>query len=338
MNFPKWNRENWIDCPNNPIVGFWGEGQPRAAIGDPQVLTPGQFDDKWHMFYHGFYDDNYLPFFHHIVSADGYKWKMFKKDRLDTNPLFMFYDGGKWILYYTAVVRKNTELFEKYKCANMIRARYSEDLINWSEDIDILYPELDWEKEHKPFNSDFNEVRNPCMVKLPNGKYRLYYSAGIVKLLDCGYEEPKYISFAESDSPFGPFVKYGKPIISPDKNIPYRNLGAGAIKVYSLNDKFLALYNSIYVDDNSNSRSAINVLMSNDGIEWEEAPYNPIILPTDEGWKSTLVYQLDLVKFGNEYRLYYNARQGTNNGTEQIGCSIIKDTENNVKKFWDLSE
>lgn len=336
-NFPEWNREKWIDCPDNPIVGFWGEGQPRAAIGDPQVLVPGQFDEKWHMFYHGFYDGEFVPFFHHIVSDDGYKWEMYDKTRLDTNPLFMFHDADKWILYYSVVVSRDKALYEKYKVGNMIRARYSEDLVNWSNDIDILVPELDWEMEHDPNQKNLFEARNPCMVKLPNGRYRLYYSAGVVKLNDCGYEEPKYISFAESDSPFGPFEKYGKPIISPDKNIPYRNLGAGAIKVYGFEDKFLALYNSIYVDENNASRSAINLLMSEDGIEWEEAPYNPIILPTDKGWKSTLVYQLDLVKYGVEYRLYYNAREGTSEGTEQIGCSVIKDNTVEIRKLWDLS-
>ena len=152
----------------------------------------------------------------------------------------------------------------------------------------------------------------------------------MVKLQDCGYEEPKYISFAESDSPLGPYEKLGRPIIAPDADNPYRNLGAGAIKVYSYNGGFLGLYNSIYVDDKGHSRSAINLLLSEDGENFEEAPFNPIVLPTGRGWNSDLVYQLDLVRWGEELRLYYNAREGQEEGIERIGCSIIKDSKSDI--------
>ncbi len=332
MNFPNWQREKWIEYPGNPIVGREEIGKPKAAIGDPQVLTPGQFDDKWHMFYHGFYDDTYTPFLHHMVSDDGFDWKLLYKKQYNVNPMYLFYDkeSQEWILFYSAVLSREEGAVEKYGCVNIIRAKRSKDLTEWGEDIDILIPTLDWEREHDPSQKNRIEARNPCLVRLPNGRYRLYYSAGTVKLQDCGYEEPKYISFAESDSPLGPYEKLGRPIIAPDADNPYRNLGAGAIKVYSYNGGFLGLYNSIYVDDKGHSRSAINLLLSEDGENFEEAPFNPIVLPTGRGWNSDLVYQLDLVRWGEELRLYYNAREGQEEGIERIGCSIIKDSKSDI--------
>jgi len=334
MIFPDWQRENWKEVENNPVVGYDSDDEVQTAVGDPQVILPGEFDEKWHLFCHGFKCDTYLPFLFHYISDDGLKWEQYDAQRMNVNPSFIFNDGDKWILYFSVVLHYEKNSFEKYRAANIIRACYSTDLKNWSEPVDVLLPELDWEREYDLYQPNRIEVRNPCMCKLKNGKYRLYYSAGTVALHDCGYEEPKYISFAESDSPFGPFKKHSEPIILPDKNIEYRNYGAGAIKVYGFNDKYIGLYNSIYVDKRGCSRSAINLIMSYDGIKWEEADFNPIVVPTDRGWNKTLVYQLDLVKFGDEFRLYYNAREGTKDGCEKIGCAIIKDKENlNIRKL-----
>ncbi|NLA77714.1 MAG: hypothetical protein GX851_07820 [Clostridiales bacterium] len=334
MDFPDWAREKWVQYEGNPIVGYFEPEKPRAAIGDPQVLVPGQFDDCWHMFYHGFYDTDCTPYFHHLVSEDGFKWSLVSKKQFNVNPTYIFKNGDEWILYYSAVLSREQGAFEKYGCVNMIRAKRSSDLENWGEDTDILVPSLPWEKEYDPEQLNRIEARNPCVVKLYGGGYRLYYSAGTVKLGDCGYEEPKYISFADAPSPLGPFEKHGEPVIVPDSKIPYRNLGAGAIKVYGCRGEYLALYNSIYTDADGHSRSAINLLKSRDGICFEEYPGNPIVVPSGTGWNGELIYQLDLVRFGGELRLYYNAREGFRDGIERIGCAVIADAETQVEKLW----
>ena len=95
----------------------------------------------------------------------------------------------------------------------------------------------------------------------------------------------------------------------------------------------MGLYNSIYVDENQVSRSAINLLLSSDGISWEEAPFNPIILPTDKGWNSNLIYQLDLVQLGDELRIYYNARSGAADAAEGIGFSMLRGFSEPVTKM-----
>ena len=333
-DFPKWQAEHWKDAPQNPVIGYFETPEAGYAIGDPQILIPGEFDSQWHAFYHGFYKD-FQPFYHHLVSDDGLAWKLKNKWPWRVNPSFLFHDGDRWILYYTCITTK--EQWDRYEAHNIICAKTSRDLETWSEPVELLAPELPWEREYMPLGYVSIEARNPCVVKLAENKYRLYYSAGTVKLDKCGYEEPKYISFADAESPLGPFVKHGEPILAPDETIWYRNLGAGAIKVFGYGDKYVALYNSIYTDAAGYQHSAINVLLSGDGVEWQEAPYNPILPPAgDEGWKGAFVYQLDLVRWAGGLRIYYNGRDKWQDGIEQIGLPVLENDETPVKKLWDL--
>ena len=72
-------------------------------------------------------------------------------------------------------------------------------------------------------------------------------------------------------------------------------------------------------------------------MEWQEAPYNPILAPTgDGGWKGAFVYQLDLVRWNGDLRVYYNGRDKWKDGIEQIGLSVLENDDSPVKKLWDL--
>lgn len=335
MDFPNLEREKWIDAKENPIVGYFHGEKNRYAIGDPQILLPQEFDEKWHMFYHGFFDD-YIPYFYHLTSTDGMSWDFYKRWQMNTGPVSLFHDKveNRWILYSSEVIWRTlkekglpSDTYGK-GVSYIIQARTSTDFEDWSEPIDILTVDLPWEKVGPEAC-----VRNPCMTRLPNGKYRLYYSGGSVLLKICGYPEPYCIGCAESDSPLGGFVKREEPILKPDENIPYRNLGCGGFKVYGYEDKFLALYNPIYIDDEDMPRSAIALMMSEDGINWEEAPYNPIIVPAKDGWKKALVYQLDCVTHDGALRIYYNARDEWLDGVERIGLSTLKDKDIKIYKL-----
>ena len=310
VNFPDWGPERWKDLPENPLIG-----PPHGdVVGDPQVLLPGEHDDMWHMFAHG------KGYIYHFVSTDGVRWELAGEWNWEASPCFLMRWEEGWLLFYgrvegiggTAVVS--------------IVVRTSEDLVNWSDPAELLRPELDWELEGP---SRWREVRNPCVVRISAGSFRLYYSGGTVLLEDTGYEEPKYISFATAPSPLGPYRKLGYPIIGPSPDVPYRNLGAGAIKVYRRGDIYIGFNNGIYRDEEGRSRSAICLVGSEDGIRWEDAPFNPIIPPT-KSWKGAFVYQLD-AKFVKEdgkekILLYYNARDGWRGGIERIGCSAARFT------------
>ena len=80
FEFPEWQRDKWMDLPQNPIIRYFDkEEKANAAIGDPQILVPGEADNEWHCFYHGFYDSDFLPYYHHLVSEDGIHWHMKKR-------------------------------------------------------------------------------------------------------------------------------------------------------------------------------------------------------------------------------------------------------------------
>ncbi len=335
MNFPSWQKENWRDCEQNPIINFFSQPEAGFAIGDPQILVPGQFDGLWHAFYHGFYE-NFDAFYHHLTSEDGIKWTLKNKWAWKVGPSCIFHEGDTWYLYSTCYTTEE----EKAKYGGIacyISVRHSPDLENWSDPEPILFPELDWEKEYMPVCYTAIQVRNPNVVKLGQGKFRMYYSGGTIMLPHCNYEEPKYVSFADAPTPLGPWTRHGEPILSPTDELPHRNFGAGAIKVFGYGDKFLGLYNSIYMDSEGYPHSAINLIMSQDGINWEEADFNPIIPPAPGGndFKKEFVYQLDLVRGENELRLYYNGRNKWNDGIEMIGLSYTDD-DKNVRKLWDL--
>ena len=214
MNFPDWQPERWHHIPQNPIIAPPDPAQRAAArarrlglaassaeeelwpgsagvIGDPQVLLPGEFDDRWHMFCIGH------GHFFHYESDDGVAWELAYDYLWRSGPTSLIHDGTQWTVYYS-----NHKQWPE--CSDSgISVRTSQDLTEWSDPVDLIGPELDWERE-----GPVNQVRNPCVLALPDGRYRMYYSGGTVFMADMGFEEPKYVSFAEADNPFGPFVKH----------------------------------------------------------------------------------------------------------------------------------
>lgn len=318
-DFPPWEPNRWRDVAENPLILPLNERQIQGVVGDPQVLLPGEFDDRWHLFA---WNNQSIPAFAHFASSDGLRWTFVDSQPFNCGPFYLSHDGAQWIVYYTHYGEGGS---------STISARTSKDLSTWSEPVPLVAPSLDWEREGPRM-----QVRNPNPYLLPNGRCRLYYSAGTVWMDDMGFEEPKYVGFAESDSWLGPFTKHEQPILGPDPTNRYLNYGAGALKVYAFGRQFLGILNGIYLDEARRSRSALNVYLSKDGIEWDAAPYNPIIEPGD-AWKRALVYQLDLRYYGGKLLLYYNARDDWRDGKECIGLSTLDWDGDEPRKPWALS-
>lgn len=315
---PHWGEEKWKDLPENPLIDPAGYGLPELVIGDPQILTPGEFDKKWHAFYHGFSHDDkgWHTWFFHSVSDDGMRWNEVSREEGEVGIQYLFCDGDRWIQYYTATTAAYADKEFRKKYHTVIRARTTTDFVHWSDPVDLIYPDLPKEREGSGI-----EARNPCVIQLPNGRYRMYYSGGMVFLKDAGYGEPKYIFCAESENPLGPFVKREEPVLAPDADLPYRNYGCGGFKVFGYKNGYLAFYNPIYIDNEEKSRSEIRMLTSKDGLQWEEADCNPIVKPdTAFPWRSAIIYQLDVVHWKNSLLMYFNAREGWRGGAERIGA------------------
>ncbi len=291
----------WVDHPANPLIeppGWW-----EWLIADPTVVIPEESPDRsFHLFAHS------LRGIHHYLSDDGILWRRIAGPLFAGLRPFIHREGNLYYLFY--------EVFSPIR-GSYIAARTSSDLTAWSDEKLILSPLFQWEKSIISTNS------NPCVVRQQGG-YRLYYSAALVWLKDCYFPEPKYIAVAESDGILGPYRKMPEPIIEPSKDCGWRNLGAGAIKVLPReeNGPWIGFNNGISTDDEGRSRSEIRILESSDGLSWTDCLGQAILKPEGNGWKKALVYAMDVRRRGNEWLLYYNARDGWFRGKERIGLAV----------------
>jgi len=166
-----------------------------------------------------------------------------------------------------------------------------------------------------------DSLSNPCLLELDD-TFRLYFSASLAYIDDCGFCEPRYIAAAESNSLSGEFIPRKRPLIDPAGDELAGVLGAGSIKVIRMDDGFIGLQNKIYRDAKGSSRSAIFILRSEDGFTFRSARALALVAP-DCGWKSSHVYACDCRFDEGEgvWYLYFNARDGwrISEGMERIG-------------------
>lgn len=297
------NLKTWVDYPGNPLIR---PPSPEFLLGDPSVVLPGDSPDgRWHMF------ANTLLGVQHYTSGDGLDWARHRV----IGPGFrvnVVNEGGAFYMFY--------EHFGVPQFRSHVAVRRSRDLWRWTRPEKVLIPTLPWEG-----GSISRNVGNPCVLKTGDG-FRLYYSAGVVFHRDLGFCEPRHIGVANASAIMGPYEKSTRPMLPMDPEDPYRNRGAGAIKVYYEEDsgRYMGFNNGIYLDAQGRTRSAILLLSSEDGLTWDAVGNDPVVRPEGDGWKRALVYQLDVKRVGGEMWMYYNARSGWRFGRECIGLATCK--------------
>lgn len=283
------------------------------VVADPSMLTPdNSHDGKWHMFCHTTFG------VHHFISGDGVDFKRVSKVVNRAMRPNINYIGGKYYLFYERtrpLIMNGLNVINAVKWKSEIYVVESEDLLKWSEPKPVLTDAKGFE------NSDRgSSISNPFLLR-ENGINRLYYSCGLTFIKDCGFCEPTYIGYAESKEIDSSYVSAEKPLISPDKNNPYLNLCSGCLKVYKLSDGYIGIQNGIYEKDGK-SHSTIFLLSSADGFsfKFEKMLVEPAVVDGKD-WMKQFVYASHLVRFGNELRLYFNARDTSDmlRGRECIG-------------------
>lgn len=286
------------------------------VIADPSFLFPYETaDGLWVLYAHSAWGVCAY------ISSDGISWK---------------YRGIKAANAMRPFVRKVSDqryvlLYEKYRPLAMplqilpgtrrwksrIELRIGESPVSWGKAASVVLPEKEWMKDPKYGDS----VSNPCLI-YSRGKYMLFFSASLAFIDDCGFCEPKYIAFAQSDTFEGGYEIRPEPVISPETDPMPGVIGAGSIKVMEMEDGYVGLQNRIYRDNTGHSRSAIFILRSDDGIVWTSAKNTPLIAP-DSGWKRSHVYACDcrFDEKAGRYIIYFNARDGwrISEGKERIG-------------------
>lgn len=311
--------------PEGPLIE-----PPRFSpvIADPSFLFPEEDPrGEWNLVAHSAWG------IHRFSSKDGLAWADWGiVVRNGMRPFLRLLEGGRpgqadyTVLYeaYPPLALPLTALPLKRAWKSQIAARTSRDLVTWSPASVLARPELAWMADPALGGS----VSNPCLVQAGPGDWRLYYSASLSWIEDCGFCEPRYLALAQARHPEGPFTPRAEPIVDPSADSLPGVLGAGSMKVLAFEDGWIGLQNKIYRDPRGQSRSAIFVLRSEDGLAWTPARTLPLLAPAISGWTSSHVYACDC-RFRQEdgsWYLYFNARDGwrVSEGRERIGRLVAR--------------
>ena len=286
------------------------------VVADPSLLLPGESPDgKWHLFFHttfGVWE---------AVSDDGIIFTKNKKLLSQAMRPNINLIDGRYVLFFERtrpLVFNALNLIGAAKWKSEIRATESCDLIHWSEPKLVLGNTRDFEKSRYGVS-----LSNPFFIRIGNVN-RLYYSCGLTFIRDCGFCEPTFVNYAESEDILSGYRASTSPILSPDRNDPFLNLCSGCLKVYRLSDGFIGIQNGIF-EKNGKSASAILLLSSDDGLKFQFE--KTLVEPSFDGrWMSQFVYASHLVRVGDVLRLYFNARNVANPimGRECIGFAEAK--------------
>lgn len=282
------------------------------VVADPFVLTPDASPDgRWKLFAHT------LTGVFLFDSADGISFGKGRKILSRAMRPCVFRTGEEYIVCYERVqpllAKGLSQIGGDWK--SEIYAVKSRDLVTFS----APFPMLAHDRPYEGTGRRGYALSNPFLVAA-DGRFRLYYSAGLTYVPDCKFSEPTFICLAESDRADGGFLKRGAPVIKPDPDDPLFNLCSGCLKVYRLADCWAGIQNGIYIKD-GRSESAISLLRSEDGVNFRFA--RTLVTPSrDGGWMSQFVYASHLVRTpAGTLRLYFNARDkaAALAGMEHIG-------------------
>lgn len=283
------------------------------VVADPSLLTPDQTPDQmWHMFFHTTFG------VYHFRSPDGVRFERVQKVLSRAMRPNINRVGEEYYLFYERtrpLLLNALNLINLAKWRSSIYVCKSKDLLHWSSPHPVVTSAKGFEKSPRG-----SSISNPFFLKT-DGKYRLYFSCGLTFIKDCGFCEPTYIQYAESEKIDEGYESIDHPILSPDPSSPFLNLCSGCLKVYRVKDGFIGVQNGIY-EENGASHSAILMLTSPDGKHFEFA--KTLVTPNsadEKSWMHQFVYASHLIRYGKTLRLYFNARDTSDmvKGRECIG-------------------
>lgn len=323
LTFDEFNSIDFKLFEFNPTVRRSGLS---FVVADPSILPPDKSPNgKWNMFCHTFFGVE------RYTSSDCITWNRLGIIATRAMRPNINYIDGKYYLYYERVLpffKKALTVIGAKKWHSEIYLITSDNLVNWSKPQPIIQDTTNYTHDELGVS-----ISNPFLLEV-GGKKRLYFSAGQTFIKDCGFSEPTYISYAESDSLTEGFIPLEKPILSPDKNNKYLNLCCGCLKVYKLKDAYIGLQNGIYLDEENHSHSAIMLLKSTDGVKFEfiKPLIEPQLCKHNKKWMAQFVYAccLNYDKDSHSFFIHFNARNTSNIifGREHIGYAIGKIGEN----------
>ncbi|CAL1165681.1 unnamed protein product [Cladocopium goreaui] len=308
------------DWAKNPII------QPPSIlnwiVGDPTVQRIG---DEIHMWTNG----ALANIQHYVADA---------KDPTNFKQLNDSIQGFGTVRPYAYLDEANNKVilfYEKYEfpyifASKMMAAEAEIGKWEFTNYTKILESELTWEK--------FGEKRvgNPFVFyNKVKGKYWLYYSASMIKLTDADVDEPMNLGLAEADNVMGPYTRVVTEPLEIPSGFPGLFIkGHGSLKMVKSPEADLtcdgvgvAVCNRLTFNPATNQTgSTLSMLRTTDGgLSWQPVVTEFIGPTLQEGsWKEAFVYGFDTLMDPNDASsmlIYYNARNGWKDATEQVGVS-----------------
>ena len=220
----------WRSVHDAPVV------QPpfgSPIVADPTFLLPHDTPDgRWHLFAHSIWG------VHRATSDDGVQWSRFRLVVRHAMRAYLFRDGEQYHLFYERypAFRLPLMIVPGLGWRSWIEHRSSPDLVHWSPPSPALVPSLGWHRTQGLGAA----VGNPTVLRDPaRGGWMLVYSVALVRVPDCGFNEPLHVGVARADTVEGPYRPDPSPILSPARDDPRANLGAGALRVLRVADGFV---------------------------------------------------------------------------------------------------
>ena len=276
---------NWIDYPNNPIMSPQYNYWDYDGVSQGKILFDGGTYKMWYLGLAG----GGVAHVGYAESTDGISWTRPYSDPVLSPGNYNDWDAGS---VAPGVVIKEDGVYKMYyvgwRDQNLnwsIGLATSSDGINWTKysNNPVLYGTAGWEYQ----------IAATSLLKI-NNTYYLYYF---------GRNFPEYkIGLATSTDGIN-WSKYsGNPILIQTES--WELTGVYNPTVIEDNGTYKMIYS------NAAPNTAFGMATSTDGVNWSKSINNPIVKKqnTSNNWGAGGIGYPFLMKFNNEYRLYYSGK------------------------------
>lgn len=289
---------SWFPFSDEPVFqGLWYV--PRLSC--PVFLFPEETPDgKWHLFAHSWLG------IQHYISGSGIMWEPMGLVQVRGKYPFIFKEKGAFHIVYERhgkpipFVEKLTKRMKKsHVVGSHIEMRSSNDLSVWSE------PRVLLKAADIPSSSDYWKkpaLSHPQILSTEGG-YRLYVGSSKVGKHPAS---TRYLCTAYAENLDGEYTPESQmPLLEAVPNDPWRNLGVGRMSIYRGPEGYVALQNGRYWDSQRKQEaSAIVLLTSVDGLQWQRLDMKPILIPAERGWASEHIMTSD-VRYKQDEECWY---------------------------------
>lgn len=287
----------WSSYSEEPIwqSPFW-----ESRLCAPCLIMPEEsFDGSWHLFAHTWLG------IEHYVSTSGFDWQRVSLVAFRGHYPSLYKEKNTWYLVYEAHDNDygNKRRLNLKKTVSRIYIMTSTDLSLWSR------PQVILSAADIPYASDYSLPRlaHPQLISW-NGGYRLYFTAGEVRMYDTGQKASAYLSYADGNFLTGSYEIAPRPVMGIDPDGKYSNLAVGSFSFVVCSDALMAFQCTFFFDEKERrSRSAILLLSSGDGEHFEVE--KELMRSPENGWASrcftscTVSYRAE----ENTWYCYYSA-------------------------------